>query len=62
MITRVSDGTTLAFYIDYNGFVDNNSVSIAPNSGKGIRPTFNLDTSVNYIGGTGTMDDPIRIN
>lgn len=42
--------------------MDNNSVSIAPNSGKGIRPTFNLDTSVNYIGGTGTMDDPIRIN
>ena len=62
MITRVSDGTTLAFYIDYNGFVGNNSVFIAPNSGKGIRPTFNLDTSVNYTGGTGTMDDPIRIN
>ena len=62
MITRVSDNTELTFYIYYSGFIGNNYVYSAPNSGKGIRPTFNLDTSINYIAGTGSISDPIRIN
>ena len=57
-ISRRSDDTYDAFYVNSTGRVDDNLVIISP----GVRPSFNLLSSVTYASGSGTSSDPIRIN
>ena len=58
MISRISDDSSSAFYVDYYGYVDNNLV----NDSYGVRPSFNLLSSITYVSGSGSAVDPILIN
>ena len=31
-------------------------------SDTGVRPSFNLESSITYVSGSGSMSDPVRIN
>ena len=57
-ISRRSDTTTIAFRVNSAGHVSSSSVTIS----RGVRPSFNLESSVKYVSGSGSMSDPIRIN
>ena len=57
-ISRDSDTTGSAFIV-YSGYVLSYLVN---NVMKGVRPTFNLNSSVTYVSGDGTQSNPIRIN
>ena len=57
-ISRRSDNSTSMFYVYYYGHVTNTIVD----GNYGVRPSFNLDPSVNYKSGSGSMSDPIIIN
>ena len=57
-ISRSADNSNYAFYVLYDGHVYNNSV----NSNYGVRASFNLESSVSYVSGSGSMSDPIVIN
>ena len=57
-ISRSSDDTNTAFYVNYTGCVNSTSVG----GYRGVRPSFRLESSVTYVSGSGTMSDPIRIN
>ena len=41
-----------------SGYVVSNTVTIS----FAVRPSFNLESSVKYVSGSGSMSDPIRIN
>ena len=56
-ISRFSDNTTSAFHVP-SGNVYINGV---PNS-FAVRPVFNLLSSMNYVSGSGSMSDPVRVN
>ena len=60
-ITRISDldSSQLIFIIDYGGSL---SYFGNPDSNYAIRPCFYLVSSTQYISGSGTSSDPIRIN
>ena len=58
-ISRDADISNRAFVVTNTGFVDNYDVG---NFAYGVRPVFNLSSSVNYVSGSGTAADPIRIN
>ena len=57
-ISRNSDDTTDAFLVNSTGFVRFNIVSI----NNVARPSFNLESSVKYVSGSGSMSDPVRVN
>ena len=57
-ISRNSDNTTSAFRVYSTGTVVYYDVTISV----GVRPSFNLLSSVTYASGSGTSSDPIRIN
>ena len=57
-ITRWSIVTRYVFFVYNVGFVSDNLV---PNGGA-VRPVFNLESSVTYVSGSGTMSDPVVIN
>ena len=57
-ISRYSDFSDSAFGVISTGFVNYGSVT----SSFGVRPSFNLLSSVTYASGSGTSSDPIRIN
>ena len=57
-ISRYSGTTTLAFGVSSTGYVNDGGVS----NGGGVRPSFNLESSVKYVSGSGSMSDPVRIN
>ena len=57
-ISRRSDSSSIAFVVDSDGYVDNDRVS----SDSGVRPSFNLSSSITYVSGSGSMSDPIRVN
>ena len=57
-ISRISDDSSYAFFVDDYGFVHTYNV----NFGNGARPSFNLESSVSYVSGAGSMSDPVRIN
>ena len=57
-ISRDSNTTGSAFIV-YSGYVLSYLVN---NATKGVRPTFNLNSSVTYVSGDGTQSNPIRIN
>ena len=58
-ISRYADGTGFAFDVFKSGHVGSNNVC---NNAYGVRPVFNLTSSVNYVLGSGTAADPITIN
>ena len=57
-ISRSSDNTTSAFYVDSSGDL----ISCYVYNFRGVRPSFNLLSSTTYVSGTGSQSDPIRIN
>ena len=58
-ISRSADYSYCAFNVYDTGYVSSNNVG---NDAYGVRPVFNLSSSVNYVSGSGTAADPIRIN
>ena len=56
--SRSADLSDLAFDVDYDGCVNSDYV----NGGYGVRASFNLESSVSYVSGSGSMSDPIVIN
>ena len=56
-IFHSSGGTTNAFCVDSPGYVNSYIVTRS----YAIRPSFNLLSSTNYVSGSGSMSDPVRI-
>ena len=56
-ISRNSGTTNYAFYVRGTGSVDVYSATIS----YAVRPSFNLESSVKYVSGSGSMSDPIII-
>lgn len=57
VILRNSDNTNNAFIVNSTGNVNNNVTN-----SYAVRPVFNLEMSVNFVSGSGTMQNPIRIS
>ena len=57
-ISRNADNSRFAFFVDYVGSVYDYVV----NDSYGVRASFNLESSVSYVSGSGSMSDPIVIN
>ena len=57
-ISRYSDFTNRAFYVNSSGFVHDDVVTYSC----AVRPSFNLDSTVTYVSGSGSMSDPVRVN
>ena len=57
-ISRNSENSTNAFGVDSTGCVGYSYAS----SNFGVRPSFNLESTVAYVSGSGSMSDPIRVN
>ena len=57
-ISRYADDSDRAFSVDGDGFVDDYYVD----GNHGVRASFNLESSVSYVSGSGSMSDPIVIN
>ena len=57
-ISRNADRASSVFGVGITGFVSNYSAS----NTFGVRPVFNLSSSVNYVSGSGTAADPIVVN
>ena len=58
-ISRNAGDSDFAFDVSYTGYVGDNFVG---NFAYGVRPVFNLSSSVNYVSGSGTAADPILVN
>lgn len=58
-ISRQADSVSHAFFIDGSGLVFGDSVTVYNIV---VKPTFYLDSNVSLISGTGTQNDPYRIN
>ena len=58
MISRNSDSSYNAFLVNYDGYVNYHYVSYY----NGVRPSFNLLSSITYVSGSGSAVDPILIN
>jgi len=57
-ISRRADVSIFAFRVNSDGYVNNGNVDIY----RGVRASFNLESSVSYVSGSGSMSDPIVIN
>ena len=57
-VSRYSDRTTHAFSVTSTGDVLHSNVT----DSYAVRPSFNLESSVKYVSGSGSMSDPVRIN
>ena len=57
-ISRESGYSSNAFIVTLDGDVYFNYVG----NGFGVRPVFNLESTVTYVSGSGTKSDPIRLN
>ena len=57
-ISRTADFSDYAFTVDYNGCVNNLDVYLYG----GVRPSFNLESAITYVSGSGSANDPILIN
>ena len=57
-ISRHSDNTNSAFFVNSTGNVLGSNVR----SDNGVRPSFNLESSVKYVSGSGSMSDHVRVN
>lgn len=61
-ISRYQGISNRAFFLFSTGYVIDEYVYKYDTSGFGVRPVFFLEPSVTYASGTGTSNDPIRIN
>ena len=59
-ISCTSDSTNYVFDVGGSGSVE--SENLALSNLYGVRPVFNLMSSVTYVSGSGTFENPIRIN
>ena len=57
-ISRSSGNTNSAFLVFSTGNVDSYNVT----NSRVVRPSFNLESSVKYVSGSGSMSDPVRVN
>ena len=57
-ISRYSDDTNRAFFVNSTGLVS----YIIVTDRNGVRPSFNLLSSTTYVSGSGSMSDPVRVN
>ena len=57
-ISRLSDGTSIAFFVTSAGNVGDYGVTTS----FAVRPSFNLLSSITYVSGSGSMSDPVRVN
>ena len=57
-LSRNSDNTDNAFGVISTGYVDNYNVT----KSYVVRPSFNLESSVKYVSGSGSMSGPVRVN
>ena len=57
-ISRRSDDSGTAFFVTGNGSVHADRVY----NSFAVRPSFNLESSVKYVSGSGSMSDPVRVN
>ena len=57
-ISRYSDDADVAFSVSGAGFVTFSRVTFSIV----VRPSFNLESSVKYVSGSGSMSDPVRVN
>ena len=57
-ISRPSNHASYTFYVASTGLVGGDHVSHS----YGVRPSFNLESSVKYVSGSGSMSDPMRVN
>ena len=57
-ISRNSDNTFSAFRVSSAGHVYDDYVTHS----YAVRPSFNLESSVKYVSGSGSMSDPVRVN
>ena len=57
-ISRGAGSSNFAFCVDYDGYVGDDLVD----GNYGVRASFNLESSVSYVSGSGSMSDPIVIN
>ena len=57
-ISRYSDDTFIAFFVNSTGGVSSNYVARS----YAVRPSFNLLSSTTYVSGSGSMSDPVRVN
>ena len=58
-ISRDSDYSSYAFRVTSTGDVN---FSIVDSRSFAVRPSFNLESSVKYVSGSGSMSDPVRVN
>ena len=58
-LSRNSDNTSNAFGVNSTGYVNYYYVYI---NSFAVRPVFNLESSVKYVSGSGSMSDPVRVN
>ena len=57
-ISRYSDDTNRAFFVNSTGLVS----YIIVTDRNGVRPSFNLLSPTTYVSGSGSMSDPVRVN
>ena len=57
-ISRIADDSSTAFYVYYDGHVDGRLVGY---DAYGVRPVFNLSSSVKFSSGDGSSSNPIRL-
>ena len=57
-ISRNSGYSNTAFGVTSTGAVNDHTVTLS----YAVRPSFNLESSVNYVSGSGSMSDPVRVN
>mgnify|MGYP006939888288 CR=1 FL=1 len=57
-ISRDSDNTRRAFFVNFTGYAASGGVSLA----HAVRPSFYLEFDVTYASGSGSMTDPLKIN
>ena len=57
-ISRDADRSDRAFDVDFGGNVSNFNV----HGNYGVRASFNLESSVKYVSGSGSMSDPVKLS
>ena len=57
-LSRSADRSDSAFNVNYDGGVDYDFVY----SSRAVRPSFNLESSITYVSGSGSASDPMVIN
>ena len=58
-ISRFANNLHRVFYVRDEGYVNFDDVG---DISYGVRPSFNLLSSITYVSGSGSMSDPIRVN